>query len=122
MGTIVIKHNGKVIDNVELKKGDIKIGRRSGCDIVLDHPGVSGEHAHIYTLEHESFIQDLNSTNGTFINNKRVTKHQLSDGDVVIIGEYSLVYLLDFGGTKPVEEHAKKPESAAPEEANLTIR
>jgi pSer/pThr/pTyr-binding forkhead associated (FHA) protein len=82
-----------VVDHIDLKQGDMKIGRKPGCEIVLDNLAVSGEHANIFTIGEDSFIQDLGSTNGTFINNKRVAKHHLRNGDTVGIGQHAMVYL-----------------------------
>lgn len=93
MSKLIIKYNDAVIDHIELKQGDMKIGRRPGCEIVIDHLAVSGEHANVFTIGGDSFIQDLSSTNGTFINNKRVAKHHLRNGDAVAIGQHTLVYL-----------------------------
>lgn len=93
MAKLIIKLNNEVVDHIELKQGDMKIGRKPGCEVVLDNLAVSGEHANIFTIGDDSFIQDLNSTNGTFINNKRVAKHHLRNGDTVSIGQHSLVYL-----------------------------
>src|SRR5581483_2347837 len=93
MAKLIIKLNNEVVDHIDLKQGDMKIGRKPGCEIVLDNLAVSGEHANIFTIGDDSFIQDLNSTNGTFINNKRVAKPHLRNGDTVGIGQHSLVYL-----------------------------
>lgn len=101
MAKLIIKLNNEVVDHVELRQGDMKIGRKPGCEIVLDNLAVSGEHANIFTIGDDSFIQDLGSTNGTFINNKRVAKHHLRTGDTVIIGQHALLYLQD--STHPVE-------------------
>jgi len=95
MAKLIIKLDTEVIDHVELRQGDMKIGRKPGCDVFLDNLAVSGEHANIFTIGDDSFIQDLNSTNGTFINNKRITKHHLHNGDTVAIGKYSFVYLTE---------------------------
>ena len=92
MAKIIIKFNEVVIDQIVLKQGDTGIGRRPGSDILLDNLAVSGNHASIFTIGEDSFVQDLNSTNGTFINNKRITKHHLSSSDVVTIGNHSLTY------------------------------
>ncbi len=93
MAKVVIKFNNEVIDHVELKQGDMRIGRKPGCDILIDNLAVSGEHANIFTIGEDSFIQDLDSTNGTFINDKKITKHHLRNGDAIIIGKHSLTYL-----------------------------
>jgi pSer/pThr/pTyr-binding forkhead associated (FHA) protein len=93
MAKLIIKFNDVVIDQIVLKQGDMNIGRRPGSDIVLDNLSVSGNHASIFTIGEDSFIQDLNSTNGTFINNKRISKHHLENGDVVMIGNHSLTYV-----------------------------
>jgi len=92
MAKIIIKFNDVVIDQIVLKQGDTGIGRRPGSDILLDNMAVSGNHASIFTIGEDSFVQDLNSTNGTFINNKRVTKHHLDNNDVITIGNHSLTY------------------------------
>jgi pSer/pThr/pTyr-binding forkhead associated (FHA) protein len=93
MAKLIIKFNDVVIDQIVLKQGDMNIGRRTGSEILLDNMAVSGNHASIFTIGEDSFVQDLNSTNGTFVNNKRVAKHHLANGDVVTIGNHSLTYL-----------------------------
>lgn len=110
MAKIIIKFNNEVIDHVDLKQGDMKIGRRPGCDIHIDNLAVSGEHANIFTIGEDSFIQDLDSTNGTFLNNKRIAKHHLRNGDQVVIGKFALVYVTEHVGAAaaaPQEDFAK---------------
>jgi len=92
MAKMILKFNDVVIDQIVLKQGDMNIGRRPGSEILLDNMAVSGSHASIFTIGEDSFVQDLNSTNGTFVNNKRITKHHLDDGDIITIGNHSLTY------------------------------
>lgn len=106
MAKLVIKFNNDVVDHIELNQGDMKIGRKPECNILIDNLAVSGEHANIFTVGDDSFIQDLGSTNGTFVNNKKITKHHLRDGDVVMIGKHSLVYLTG-GTTEETQDFAK---------------
>jgi predicted component of type VI protein secretion system len=126
MAKLIVKLNNDVLDHIEIKQGDMKVGRKPGCDVVLDNLAVSGEHANIFTIGDDSFIQDLNSTNGTFINNKRITKHHLHNGDQVVIGKHTLVYFTDqpTATERPTEEFAKtviinptRVEPAAPPRA-----
>jgi pSer/pThr/pTyr-binding forkhead associated (FHA) protein len=112
MAKLIVKLNNEVVDHVELKQGDMKIGRKPGCEIVLDNLAVSGEHANIFTIGDDSFIQDLGSTNGTFINNKRLAKHHLRNGDTVVIGQHALLYL---------QESARADEPAGDEFAKTVI-
>jgi len=93
MAKLIIKFNDVVIDQIVLKQGDMNIGRRPGSDVLLDNLAVSGNHASIFTIGEDSFIQDLNSTNGTFVNNKKIGKHHLENGDVVSIGNHTLSYV-----------------------------
>ena len=107
MAKIIIKFNNDVIDHIDLKQGDMKIGRKPGCDILIDNLAISGEHANIFTVGEDSFIQDLGSTNGTFINNKKITKHHLKNGDAIVIGKHTLVYLTESGHNKQPDDFAK---------------
>ncbi|GAB4506953.1 MAG: hypothetical protein Tsb0026_00210 [Sulfuricaulis sp.] len=108
MAKIIIKFNNDVVDHVDLKQGDMKIGRKPGCEIQIDNLSVSGEHANIFTVGEDSFIQDLGSTNGTFINNKKISKHHLKNGDTVVIGKHSLIYFTDSTRVgRPPEDFAK---------------
>lgn len=106
MSKLIVKYNDEIIEEVALKQGDMTIGRRPGCDIVIDNLAVSGNHATIFTVGDDSFIQDLDSTNGTTINNKRISKHHLKHGDVVTIGKHSLIYV-SAKMEKPVDEFEK---------------
>jgi pSer/pThr/pTyr-binding forkhead associated (FHA) protein len=93
MAKFIIKFNDVVIDQLVVRPGDMNIGRRPGSDILLDNLAVSGNHATLFTISDDTFVQDLNSTNGTFVNNKRITKHHLEDGDVITIGNHTLTYV-----------------------------
>jgi len=124
MAKLIVKFNNEVVDHIDIKQGDMKVGRRPGCEVHLDNLAVSGEHANIFTIGDDSFIQDLSSTNGTFINNKKITKHHLRNGDAVVIGKHTLVYMTDGGETAaPQQDFAKTviisaaPRPAAPSPA-----
>ncbi len=107
MGKIIIKFNNEVIDHIDLKQGDMKIGRKPGCEIMIDNLAISGEHANIFTVGEDSFIQDMGSTNGTFVNNKKITKHHLKNGDAVVIGKHTLVFLTESLRAREPEDFAK---------------
>ena len=97
MAKLILKFNNQVIDHIELTQGDMKIGRKATNDIFVDNLAVSGEHANIFTIGDDSFVQDLGSTNGTFVNNKRITKHHLKNGDIVTVGKHTMVYFSEDG-------------------------
>lgn len=75
-----------------LNKERMTIGRRPTNDIHIDNLAVSGEHAVIVTIGNDSFLEDLNSTNGTLVNSKPIKKHVLLHGDVIKFGKYELTY------------------------------
>lgn len=104
MAKLILKFNEEVIDHVEITQGDMKIGRKASCDIFLDNLAVSGEHANIFTIGEDSFVQDLGSTNGSFVNNKKITKHHLKSGDVISIGKHTLIY---YAETQGKDEHTE---------------
>lgn len=87
---LILKHNDKVIKEIELKKS-VLIGRETG-NIVIKNPAVSAKHARIEVGEGTFTIFDLDSTNGTFVNDQQVTRHDLQDGDVITIGKHLLIF------------------------------
>jgi hypothetical protein len=101
MPKLVIRFDGVVIDQIVMRQGDMSIGRRPGSDVLLDNLAVSGNHATIFTVGNDSFVQDLNSTNGTLVNNKRISKHHLANGDEIVIGKHSLSYVDENAARAP---------------------
>lgn len=115
MAKLILKFNNEVIDHIELTQGDMRIGRKPSNEIFIDNLAVSGEHANIFTIGEDSFVQDLGSTNGTFVNNKRVTKHHLKNGDVIAIGKHSMVYFTEeTAADEHTEDFAKTVILGAP--------
>lgn len=104
MAKLILKFNEEVIDHIEITQGDMKIGRKASCDIFLDNLAVSGEHANVFTIGDDSFVQDLGSTNGSFVNNKKITKHHLKSGDVISIGKHTMIYYTE---SQDKEEHTE---------------
>ncbi|HKQ29721.1 MAG TPA: FHA domain-containing protein [Burkholderiales bacterium] len=92
MGKLVIRFEGKVVGEANLKLGDTTIGRKATNDVVLEDSLVSGDHAVIKTVGMNSSIYDLDSTNGTFLENQRIKKAPLKNGDIIVIGGHSLIY------------------------------
>ena len=91
-GKLIVSFNGKAVGEYELDKDSFVIGRRPESDIHLDNLAVSGRHARILTIGPESFIEDLESTNGTLVNGDRITKQPLADGDEITIGKHVLAF------------------------------
>jgi hypothetical protein len=114
MGKLRVSLDGVVIQEVQITKDTTTLGRRPYNDIVIDNLTVSGEHALLHKVGQTVYIEDLNSTNGTYINGKAIRKQQLSPLDAVEIGRYKINFLLDT--TDPASEQTE-PEAdiAAPE-------
>ncbi|MEE8320896.1 MAG: FHA domain-containing protein [Gammaproteobacteria bacterium] len=93
MAKLVLSMNGMVQGEFELDQERLTIGRKPDNDIPIDNLAVSGKHALIITILDDSFLEDLGSTNGTYINGKLVKKHALKDGDIVAIGKHELKYI-----------------------------
>jgi pSer/pThr/pTyr-binding forkhead associated (FHA) protein len=92
---LVLSLNGAVLREYPLSKERLTVGRKADNDIHIDNLSVSGQHALIITILNDSFLEDLGSTNGTFVNGKLIKKHALQNGDVVAIGKHELKYVND---------------------------
>ncbi|MDB6002782.1 MAG: hypothetical protein JWP52_4481 [Rhizobacter sp.] len=97
MGKLVVSLDGVVIKEVQITKDKTTLGRRPYNDIVIDNLAVSGEHAVLQMTGADVFIEDLNSTNGTYINGKAIKKQLLVHNDTVEIGKYKIKFLVDEG-------------------------
>jgi len=95
MGKLVVSLDNVVIKEFQITKERTTLGRRPYNDIVIDNLAVSGEHAVLTSTGNDVYIEDLNSTNGTYINGKAVKKQLLSNNDVVEIGKYRIKFLAD---------------------------
>jgi pSer/pThr/pTyr-binding forkhead associated (FHA) protein len=95
MAKIVLSMNNAVLREVTLSKARVTIGRRPQNDIVIDSAAASAEHAVIVTHNNDSFLEDLNSINGTEINGQPVKKHFLQDGDVIELAQYKMRYVVN---------------------------
>jgi hypothetical protein len=92
---LILSMDGVVLQEYALNKERMTIGRKAHNDIVIDNLAVSGEHAAIVTIQNDSFLEDLDSTNGVTVNGMATKKHFLQNNDVVEIGKYKLKYLND---------------------------
>jgi len=95
MAKLIISLSDEETREFELDQEQITIGRRANNDVQIENLAVSGRHAKIITILNDSFIEDLNSTNGTYVNGVLVKKQVLRNGDEVTIGKNKLVYLND---------------------------
>lgn len=93
MAKIIISRDAQVLQEVELSKERTTIGRHPQNDVVIEHRGVSGQHATITCVGGDAILEDLASTNGTFVNGQRVARHQLSDRDRVVVAAFQLDFV-----------------------------
>jgi pSer/pThr/pTyr-binding forkhead associated (FHA) protein len=92
---LILSLNNSVLGEFPLDKERIILGRKAENDIQVDNLAVSGQHAAIITILNDSFLEDLDSTNGTYVNGKLVKKHALKNSDVITIGKHELKYVND---------------------------
>jgi FHA domain len=95
MPKMIVSIDGVVIKEVQLTKDKTTLGRRPYNDIVIDNLAVSGEHAVVTMVDKQVFLEDLNSTNGTYVNGKTIKKQFLQHDDVVEVGKYHIKFVGD---------------------------
>jgi predicted component of type VI protein secretion system len=114
MGKLVLKLPDGRTRDIPLELERITIGRRADNHVCLPFPAVSGEHAAVVTILDDSFLEDLNSRNGTLVNGKPVARHFLRDHDEIDIGRQILVYVSGFGdASAAADASAGKPDSSS---------
>ena len=113
MPKMIISLDGVVLKEVQLTKDRTSFGRRPYNDIVIDSMAVSGEHAVLQMSGSEGYIEDLNSTNGTYVNGKTVKKQLLHHGDTVEIGKYKIQYVDEANAGESAVNGAIKVMSGA---------
>ncbi|MFQ5924224.1 MAG: FHA domain-containing protein, partial [Anaerolineales bacterium] len=116
MPRILLKFHDKVLKKLEMTKPMLSIGRKADNDVVIDNLSVSGHHAQIVEEDGAYFILDKDSTNGTYLNDKKIVRLQLQNGDEVRIGKHTVVFQ-DQGASKaapmqPAAESAKSEPMA----------
>ena len=95
MAKLIVSIDGVVIREIELTKERTSIGRRPYNDVVIDNLAVSGEHAVLQVSGTDYFVEDLNSTNGSYLNGKALKRERLNTGDIVEIGKYKIKFVGD---------------------------
>jgi pSer/pThr/pTyr-binding forkhead associated (FHA) protein len=104
MPKMIVSIDGVVIREVQVTKDRTSVGRRPYNDVVIDNLAVSGEHAVLQMSGNEVYLEDLNSTNGTFVNGKAVKKQLLNDSDMVEIGKYKIKYVNEASSAGAVDK------------------
>ena len=92
---LVLKFNGSVVRQVESDKSEVTIGRDPEADIQIDNISVSRIHAKIIEGPNYYLLQDMDSTNGTLVNGKRVEQKYIKDDDEIIIGKHTIMVNID---------------------------
>ena len=106
MARLILSLDGQVLAEYNMSKERYTVGRLPDNDIRIDNSAVSGHHALVINILNDSFLEDLNSTNGTYVNGKIVKKHALQDDDVITIGHHTLRFV-DGEGDQPADEFEK---------------
>jgi pSer/pThr/pTyr-binding forkhead associated (FHA) protein len=114
MPKMIVSIDGVVIKEVQLTKDRTTLGRRPYNDIVIDNLAVSGEHAVLQMSGNEVYLEDLNSTNGTYINGKAVKKQLLANADTIEIGKYKIKYINEAAGPTFEKTMILKPGTVMP--------
>jgi hypothetical protein len=100
MARLILSLEGKPLAEYNMNKERYTIGRLPDNDIRIDNPAVSGHHSLIINILNDSFLEDLSSTNGTYVNGKLIKKHALQHGDVITAGHHQLRFVEDEENTQ----------------------
>src|SRR5687767_1747314 len=111
MPKLIVQFEDRVLSECVIGPQGVTIGRLPGNHVVIDNPAVSSFHARVIRDGLRCILEDLQSTNRTFVNDKAVTQHELRSGDVVTIGKHTLL----FDGRATEEPVEATPVETVPE-------
>lgn len=115
MNKIRINRGSFNIGQYNLEQGSLTLGRNISNDIRLNDTVISSRHAKITTVMNTSYVQDLDSTNGTFVNEQKVGQRLLKSNDIISIGMYEILFLADESTQSPTDNQASdKTQFAVP--------
>jgi len=120
MARLVLSLDGQVLAEYNMSKERYTVGRLPDNDIRIDNPAVSGHHALVINILNDSFLEDLNSTNGTYVNGKIIKKHALQDDDVITVGHHTLRFV-DGDGDEPADEFEKTMVISSRDAARMSV-
>lgn len=109
MPKLILKLSERELQECVVGAYPVSIGRLADNMIVIDHPVVSGRHARVFREGNHYVVEDLKSTNGTFVNEKPIARHTLLEGDLVQVGKHSLVFSLAGGEQEPMAKGGAEP-------------
>jgi pSer/pThr/pTyr-binding forkhead associated (FHA) protein len=105
---LILAFNNQVIKEYPLARDSMTMGRQEDNSIVIDNLAVSAYHARIDKVGGEYVLTDLQSTNGTFVNDEKVMSHKLSHGDNVVIGKHVILFVATEVERLEAEEKEKR--------------
>jgi general secretion pathway protein A len=100
LARLLVKSGNRTVSERGLYPGRLIIGRASDADLRIQSPVISRHHCQIVTSERLCVLEDLNSSNGVFVKNQRVRRHNLNDGDVFSLGSQQLMYVDERPGIR----------------------
>ena len=121
MARLMLSLDGQLLAEYNMNKERYTIGRLPDNDIRIDNPAVSGHHSLIINILNDSFLEDLNSTNGTYVNGKLIKKHALQHGDVITAGHHQLRFVEEDAPQDEFEKTLVIQPSSRPVERLRTV-
>jgi pSer/pThr/pTyr-binding forkhead associated (FHA) protein len=119
MARLILSLDGQTLAEYNLSRERYTIGRLADNDIRIDNAAVSGHHALIINILNDSFLEDLNSTNGTYVGGRLIRKHALQHGDVITVGHHQLRFI-DGEESESDREAFEKTMVLSPSDAAAT--
>ena len=119
MARLILSLDGQVLAEYNMSKERYTVGRLPDNDVRIDNPAVSGHHSLIINILNDSFLEDLNSTNGTYVNGKLIKKHALQHGDTITIGHHQLRFV-DQQASEVEQDEFEKTMVIPPSQQNIS--